>query len=84
MSTIIVSYAWCPEHGERHMVDEQERHVANDTDELTDRGFFYVRHIGGGWFSYREPYEPQTEALDAYLEARYEEALVAAQDDQDW
>jgi hypothetical protein len=55
MSTITVRYAYCPEHTARHMVDERERHIANDTAEMKAKGFFYLRHIGGGWYSYRAP-----------------------------
>ncbi len=44
-----------PEHLARHMVDEHEHHIANSMEELKRRGYFYLRHIGGGWYSYREP-----------------------------
>jgi len=56
MSEILVQYGYCAEHLDRHhMVDERGRHVANGPDEMKARGFFYLRHIGGGWYRYRTP-----------------------------
>jgi hypothetical protein len=56
MSEILVQYGYCAEHLDRHhMVDERGRHVANGPDEMKAHGYFYLRHIGSGWFRYRTP-----------------------------
>ena len=56
MSTITVRHGYCPEHAaSSHVVDENEHHIANDTAEMKAKGYFYLRHIGGPWFSYRQP-----------------------------
>jgi hypothetical protein len=54
-TTITVRYGYCPEHAARHIVDEHENHIANDQAEMRARGYFYLRHIGGGWFRWRKP-----------------------------
>jgi hypothetical protein len=58
MTTVTVRYAYCPDHVARHMVDEHERHVAEGPSEMKTLGYFYLRHIGGGWYEYREPASP--------------------------
>lgn len=74
MSEILVQYGYCEEHLDRHhMVDERGRHVANGPDEMKARGFFYLRHIGGGWFRYRipspnwQPPEPEPPEHDIHV-----------------
>jgi hypothetical protein len=55
MNRITVRYAYCPEHAARHMVDEREHHVAESPSDMRKLGYYYLRHIGGGWYSYRAP-----------------------------
>jgi hypothetical protein len=64
MTTITVRYAFCPKHSDRHMVDEHERHIGNDPHDLTAQGYFFIRHIGGGWYAWREPVTAAALPLD--------------------
>jgi hypothetical protein len=60
MSEITVRYAFCPKHYDRHMIDEKEKCHGTDPQDLEKRGYRYLRHIGGGWFRYREPQPPRS------------------------
>jgi hypothetical protein len=72
MRNITVRHSYCSEHFDRyHVVDEAENCLAKDDAEMRAKGYFYVRHIGGEWYEWREPatIEPDWEAMAAAHDA---------------
>ena len=59
MPLIQVKRDYCAEHMTAHMVDATGKHIANDSIELKQRGYTYVRHVGAQWYEYRQPFEAE-------------------------
>jgi hypothetical protein len=79
MAEVIVRYAYCPEHFDRHLVDENENHIANEQKELYARGFIYLGHLGHGWYRWRVP--PHEIELPPDWERLQEARRMALMDD---
>jgi len=58
MSDLIIHRSYCEEHAARdHWLDESGHCHGKDLVQVQRCGYTYARHVGGGWFAYRERYQ---------------------------
>jgi hypothetical protein len=58
MAEITVQVGWCEEHlDRRHMVDVHGKCYGKSMQDMKLRGYFYERHVGGGWYRFSEPHQ---------------------------
>jgi hypothetical protein len=84
MNTITVKWQYCLEHFRRHVTDERGQCIAESPDELTRKGYVYLGHIGGGWYRYRAPSQPNPLPLDWQMALDERADTLAMQDEPDF